>query len=124
MKGQVSARVMPAEPSMESASRDVREGTILDLQGLEVAFDVRRSVREVLSGKPADQVRAIDGVDLAIKHGHILGLVGESGSGKTSLARAVIGLEEATGGEMKLIDLKLSPKLSRRPQDILRQMRE
>lgn len=37
-------------------------------------------------------VRAVDGVDLTVGHGEIVGIVGESGSGKSTLARAVLKL--------------------------------
>jgi peptide/nickel transport system ATP-binding protein len=87
---------------------------VLELKDLRVYFDVRRSLAEVIGHRPAKQVKAVDGVELAIRPGKTLGLVGESGSGKTSLARAVIGLAEASGGEMRLLDKPLPSGLSRR----------
>ncbi|MDG6106257.1 ABC transporter ATP-binding protein [Dactylosporangium aurantiacum] len=41
-----------------------------------------------------DRLRLLDGVDLEVRRGQIVGVVGESGSGKTTLARAVVGLLE------------------------------
>ena len=54
---------------------------ILQLQDLEVQY---RSPRGV--------VRAVDGANLDVPEGQIVGLVGESGCGKTTLARAVTGI--------------------------------
>lgn len=46
---------------------------------------------------PAGPVRAVDGVDLALRPGSILGLVGESGCGKSTLAMTVMGLIRPPG---------------------------
>jgi len=43
-------------------------------------------------------LKAVDGVNLSIKRGEILGLVGESGCGKTTLGRALINLIVPTEG--------------------------
>jgi peptide/nickel transport system ATP-binding protein len=45
-------------------------------------------------------VRAVDGVDLEIMRGEVVGLVGESGSGKTTLGRTVLRLVPSTGGSV------------------------
>ena len=46
-------------------------------------------------------LRAVDGVDLAIRRGGTLGLVGESGSGKSTLGRTLVGLQEPSAGEVR-----------------------
>jgi multiple sugar transport system ATP-binding protein len=51
----------------------------------------------------SDQVKALDGVDLAASAGEYLVLLGPSGCGKTTLLRTIAGLEQPTGGEV-LID--------------------
>jgi peptide/nickel transport system ATP-binding protein len=57
-------------------------------------------VTSLFSRKPAQSVRALDDVSIALKRGESLGIVGESGSGKSTLARTILGLEEASEGEV------------------------
>jgi peptide/nickel transport system ATP-binding protein len=45
-------------------------------------------------------LRAVNGVSLAIRQGEVLGIVGESGSGKSTLARVLLGLLSPTAGEI------------------------
>ncbi len=43
------------------------------------------------------QVRAVDGVDLEIRSGSVVGLIGPNGAGKTTLLRTLLGLTEFEG---------------------------
>jgi multiple sugar transport system ATP-binding protein len=50
------------------------------------------------------EVRAVDGVDLAIQKGEFLVILGPSGCGKTTLMRMIAGLEQPTAGEVMIGD--------------------
>ncbi|MFL5970425.1 MAG: ABC transporter ATP-binding protein, partial [Gaiellaceae bacterium] len=52
----------------------------------------------------ADDVVAVNDLDLLIKDGEFLVLVGPSGCGKTTALRCLAGLEEITGGQIKIDD--------------------
>lgn len=53
------------------------------------------------------EVRAVDGVDLAIRRGESLALVGESGSGKSTLARILARLEAPDAGRVEFDGIDL-----------------
>jgi oligopeptide/dipeptide ABC transporter ATP-binding protein len=72
---------------------------LLELRGVVKDFPVRSPLLRRTTG----HVRAVDGVDLALKRGETLGLVGESGSGKTTLGRIALGLLEPSEGQV-LVD--------------------
>ena len=55
-------------------------------------------VRQGLLGRQTAAVKAVDGVNLRIHRGEVLGLVGESGSGKSTLGRNLMMMERPTSG--------------------------
>jgi peptide/nickel transport system ATP-binding protein len=63
----------------------------LSFEGVTVRFGTRRRA-----------MTAVDGVDLTIPDGKVVGLVGESGSGKSTLARAAVGLVPVSSGRIVL----------------------
>jgi D-methionine transport system ATP-binding protein len=70
------------------ASPRAAVSTVLEIEGLRKVFD--------------NGVVALDGVDLTVRRGEILGVVGRSGAGKSTLIRCINRLEEPTAGAIRL----------------------
>jgi oligopeptide transport system ATP-binding protein len=69
---------------------------LLQVKGLKKYFPVKGG----LFRRQVGQVKAVDGVSLAIEEGESFGLVGESGSGKTTVGKTILRLMEPTEGEI------------------------
>jgi len=119
----------PGQPKGDDAPRATRPMTaptpaappLLELRAIEVDFArpmTWRSVADWAFGRQAQPrprpVHALDGVDLAVHGGEIVGLVGESGCGKSTLGRVAVGLQPATAGERRLHGRPLRPDTPRR----------
>jgi len=86
--------LLSAEPKGRPADVDPAAPEILRLDDLKVHFPIKRGVLRRTVG----HVKAVDGVSIALREGHTIGLVGESGSGKTTLGLALLRLERSEGG--------------------------
>ena len=79
-------RLEAAFPSQARQSGAPRQAPLLDVRGLRTAFHTE-----------AGAWPAVDGVDLSVRRGEILGLVGESGSGKSVTGFSLLGLIDPPG---------------------------
>ena len=53
------------------------------------------------------RLRALDGVQLGVRHGEVFGLLGPNGSGKTTLIRCLVGLVEPDAGTVTVLGRRL-----------------
>ena len=84
-----------------------RPGT-LDATQTGYAFEAKDLVIEYPGRGRVPAFRAINGIDLNIGKGEVVGLVGESGSGKTTIGRAAVGLLPVAGGSLKVNGVELA----------------
>ncbi len=71
---------------------------LLQVRGLVKHFPLRGGLIDRLQRRPAQVIRAVDGVDLTIREGETLALVGESGCGKSTTGRCILYLQDPTAG--------------------------
>lgn len=86
-------------------------GNLLEVSGLKKYFNT-----------PAGQLHAVDDVSFAIAEGKTLGVVGESGCGKSTLGRVVLGLSEATDGEIRFQGENITAVSKRRRKELRKDM--
>jgi peptide/nickel transport system ATP-binding protein len=90
----------------------------VEVRDLSVHFALRGGTLSRLFGRDTGTIKAVDGVNLALRPGEVVGLVGESGSGKSTLGRALLGLVAATSGSIHLRDQNVAELSNRQLREI------
>jgi microcin C transport system ATP-binding protein len=85
--------LLASEPKGSPPAANAKAPTILEAKDLKVWFPIKRGFMRRTVG----HIKAVDGIDLAVKEGQTLGVVGESGSGKTTLGLALLRLVSSEG---------------------------
>ena len=76
---------------------------VLEVKGMQKYYEVDdRSIRALISGGGKRYVKANEALDFSARRGETVAIVGESGCGKSTFAKVLMGLETATGGEIRL----------------------
>lgn len=116
---------MITTPEAPSAEATVQE-PILKIEELAMRYPIRG--RGILSRRTG-WVHAVNGIDLDVRPGEVLGLVGESGCGKTTLGRCIVRSEQPSDGKLiyRTVDgstVDLAPMSTAELRPYQRQIRE
>jgi microcin C transport system ATP-binding protein len=109
--------LLAAEPKGRPPGREADAPVVMTARQLKVHFPIQRG----LLRRTVGHVKAVDGVDVAIRRGQTVGVVGESGSGKTTLGLALLRLIRSQGG-IRFRDRDIQGWASRRLRPLRRHM--
>jgi len=75
--------------------------TFLKIEDVKIHFPIEKGF---LFKRQVGSIKAVDGINLELQKGEVVGLVGESGCGKTTLGRGIMQLLNITSGNVILED--------------------
>lgn len=81
---------------------------ILRVTELKQYYTIEPNFIERLFNRQAQTIKAVDGINLNLYPGEILGLVGESGCGKSTLSRTILQLIRPTSGKVEFLGQDLT----------------
>ncbi|MDF0554235.1 ATP-binding cassette domain-containing protein, partial [Kamptonema sp. UHCC 0994] len=81
---------------------------ILRVQDLQQHYTLERNLLDQIFSRTGQIIKAVDGINLELYPGEILGLVGESGCGKSTLSRTILQLIRPTSGKVEFLGTDLT----------------
>ncbi|PPJ63147.1 dipeptide ABC transporter ATP-binding protein [Cuspidothrix issatschenkoi] len=85
-----------------------QENPILKITELRQYYTIEPNFIERLFKGEGQTIKAVDGINLELYPGEILGLVGESGCGKSTLSRTILQLISPTSGKVEFLGQELT----------------
>ncbi|WP_413201329.1 dipeptide ABC transporter ATP-binding protein [Nostoc piscinale] len=111
---QAALHIQAVDESGEDASQPTldSQSPLLRVTELQQHYTIEPNLIERLFKAESQTIKAVDGINLELFPGEILGLVGESGCGKSTLSRTILQLIRPTSGKVEFLGQDLT-KLSR-----------
>jgi simple sugar transport system ATP-binding protein len=102
-RGKVVGTAEPSAPESELAEMMVGRSVVLEVPKTDnPPGEVVLQVEQLIAAD--DRLhRAVDGVDLEVRAGEVLGIAGVQGNGQSELVEAIMGLREAQAGKVSLL---------------------
>ena len=98
------------KPQSSSPIQEESTSALLELKNITKVYGSRR------------KVYAVNGIDVEVKAGSVLGIVGESGCGKSTTGHMVAGLYRPTKGKMKYQGADIALSWKKRDKNILKEI--
>jgi peptide/nickel transport system ATP-binding protein len=104
----------------QTAAATMAGAEMLEIAGLKKTYHQSAGLFDKGGGY---DVKALNDVSMSAPKGTTLAIVGESGCGKSTLAKVLTGLEQATGGRVRVAGVELADKaVEARPIDVKRSL--
>src|SRR5690349_19841980 len=90
--------IVPARPDEDLPGNQTRGDDMMRAEPLIICENLVKIYRLNQEGGGSVEVQALQGMDITVPEGEMLGIVGASGSGKSTLLNVLGGLDRPTGG--------------------------
>lgn len=111
----------------EESSTSLKENSsnvtpLLSIKKLKQYYTIEPNFIERIFKGQGETIKAVDGIDLELYPGEILGLVGESGCGKSTFTRTILQLIPPTDGKVQFLGKELTTLSRQQVRSQRRQM--
>ncbi|BAZ84397.1 dipeptide ABC transporter ATP-binding protein [Dolichospermum compactum] len=108
LKAALHIQAVDEEGTKNGEQRTEKANPILKITELKQHYTIEPNFIERIFKGEGQTIKAVDGINLELYAGEILGLVGESGCGKSTLSRTILQLISPTSGKVEFLGQELT----------------